>query len=121
MSRRYRRLSLYYALDLLVVNVAHQTEPTSTVKALYDYEAVSPGEVSITEGEALSVYEKDDDWILVKCERDGGKVGYVPANYVEEVRFQKAFIFVLSSGKYLSLGVRNRLRPTRLISSFQTL
>ena len=71
-----------------VVNVTYQTEPISVVKALYDYEATAAGELSITEGESLSVYEKDDDWLLVKCERDGGKVGYVPGNYVEEVGFK---------------------------------
>lgn len=86
-----------------------QTEPNSTVKALYDYEAAAPGELSIVEGETLSVYDKDDDWLLVKCERDGGKVGYVPGNYVEEVRFKKAFIVVISSFRHFSLGVKNRL------------
>ena len=63
-----------------------QLEPTSVVKALYDYEAVAPGELTVTEDESLAVYGTDEDWLLVKSERDGGKVGYVPGNYVEEVR-----------------------------------
>lgn len=74
----------------------HQTEPISLVKALYDYEAAADGELSITEGEALSVYDKDDDWLLVKCERDGGKVGYVPGNYVQEVWFHKPLLLYFS-------------------------
>ena len=31
----------------------------------------------------LGVYGTEEDWLLVKSERDGGKVGYVPGNYVE--------------------------------------
>lgn len=55
-------------------------------KALYDYEAATKGELSVSEGEELLVYDQEDDWLLVKTERDGGLAGYVPANYVEEVR-----------------------------------
>ncbi|KAF8591583.1 hypothetical protein K439DRAFT_1380627 [Ramaria rubella] len=69
---------------LVPASYLEEAEPTSVVKALYDYEATTPGELSIIEDETLSVYEKDDDWLLVKSERDGGKVGYVPGNYVEE-------------------------------------
>ena len=32
----------------------------------------------------VHVYEKDDDWWLVKGTSDGGRVGLVPGNYVEE-------------------------------------
>ena len=34
----------------------------------------------------LYVYGKDDDWLLVHSQKEGGKAGYVPGNYVEEVR-----------------------------------
>ncbi|KAJ7179165.1 hypothetical protein C8R46DRAFT_1072719 [Mycena filopes] len=44
---------------------------TSLVKALYDYEASAPGELSITEDQILRVQTDDD----------GGKAGFVPANY----------------------------------------
>ncbi|KAJ7507765.1 hypothetical protein B0H11DRAFT_1968579 [Mycena galericulata] len=57
---------------------------TSVVKALYDYEAREPGELSITEDQVLLVFETDEeDWLLVQTDEDGGKAGFVPANYVE--------------------------------------
>ena len=67
--------------------VNDQATPLSTVKAQYDYDASAPGELSIVDGETLQVYERDEDWILVETASKGGKhrVGYVPANYVEDV------------------------------------
>ncbi|KAF8195925.1 hypothetical protein K438DRAFT_2017151 [Mycena galopus ATCC 62051] len=56
---------------------------TSTVKALYDYEATAPGELSITEDQVLLVFETEEEWLLVQTDEDGGKAGFVPANYVE--------------------------------------
>ncbi|KAL1747654.1 hypothetical protein HDZ31DRAFT_60987 [Schizophyllum fasciatum] len=56
---------------------------TSVVKALYDYEASAPGELSIKEDEILDVFSTDSDWLLAQTRRDGGKAGYIPANYVE--------------------------------------
>jgi SH3 domain len=106
-------------LMLPAINVIiSQTEPISIVKALYDYEAAAGGELSIIEGETLLVYGKEEDWLLVKCERDGGKVGYVPGNYVGEVRFNDAFI--ISSLSNIWLRARDRLRTTHLISLFRT-
>ena len=67
-------------------NVSPQAEHISVVKALYDYEAQQSGELSVTEDEMLYVFDKDDDWLLVQSQKEGGKVGYVPGNYVEEVR-----------------------------------
>ncbi|KAJ7129719.1 hypothetical protein C8R44DRAFT_777490 [Mycena epipterygia] len=59
-------------------------DPTSVVKALYDYEASAPGELSITEDQVLKVFgAEEDDWLLVQTDEDGGKAGFVPANYVE--------------------------------------
>lgn len=55
------------------------------MKALYDYEASAEGELSLQEDEILEVYSKDDDWFLVQSRQEGGKIGYVPGNYVEEV------------------------------------
>jgi hypothetical protein len=59
-------------------------QPIEIVKAIYDYEANADGELSIKEGDVLIVYEKEDDWILVKGEERDSKVGFVPATYVEE-------------------------------------
>ncbi|KAG8834318.1 cytoskeletal protein binding protein [Serendipita sp. 399] len=61
--------------------------PLSTVKAAYDYEASATGELTITDGEILKVHERDEEWILVEgsgSKQGSFKVGYVPANYVEE-------------------------------------
>lgn len=53
------------------------------MKALYDYAANAPGELSISEDEILLVFESEADWILVQSKKPNGKAGYVPANYVE--------------------------------------
>ncbi|THH29133.1 hypothetical protein EUX98_g5055 [Antrodiella citrinella] len=53
---------------------------TAVVKALYDYDAVQPGELTVKEDDLLHVYEKDEDWWLVSL-GEGGKAGYVPGNY----------------------------------------
>ncbi len=66
-----------------------QATPQGFVKAIYDYEAAATGELTVSDGQVLAVYEKEDDWMLVEIEAPGapGKFlcGYVPANYVEEV------------------------------------
>ncbi|KAK2466185.1 hypothetical protein APHAL10511_001827 [Amanita phalloides] len=56
----------------------------STVKVIYDYQASSPGELTVKEDEILMVYETDQDWLLVQSQ-EGGMAGYVPGNYVETV------------------------------------
>lgn len=52
--------------------------------ALYDYEARSEAEWSITEGERFVLVNRDsgDGWADVE---KGGHVKSVPANYIEEV------------------------------------
>ena len=76
-----------------------QAQPLSVVKAAYDYAATAPGELSVTDGQVLHVHERpaDDDWILVESKDPVSKdaagnaivgIGYVPANYVEEVSKQ---------------------------------
>ncbi|KAI6035342.1 hypothetical protein F5J12DRAFT_902166 [Pisolithus orientalis] len=57
---------------------------TFVVKALYDYDASAPGELSIKEDEHLLVFDREDDWILVQSQKEGGRAGFVPGNYVEE-------------------------------------
>ena len=37
------------------------------------------------EDEILHVYDKDDAWLLVHSQKAGGRVGFVPETYVEEV------------------------------------
>jgi hypothetical protein len=53
------------------------------VKALYDYEASAPGELSVKEDELLLVFGQEDAWLLVQSKTEGGKAGFVPENYVE--------------------------------------
>jgi len=60
-----------------------QADHTSVVKAVYDYEAGAPGELSVKEDELLFVFDTEDEWLLVQSQVDGGKAGFVPGNYVE--------------------------------------
>lgn len=61
-----------------------QAEHTHLVKALYDYEAAAPGELTINEDDVLLAFELEDDWLLVQSQKEDGGAGYVPGNYVEE-------------------------------------
>lgn len=54
------------------------------MKALYDYEAAAPGELTIGENEILLAFELDEDWLLVQNQQENGGAGYIPGNYVEE-------------------------------------
>jgi hypothetical protein len=53
------------------------------VKALYDYEAAAPGELSVHEDDVLMLFDTEDDWILVQNSKAEGGAGFVPGNYVE--------------------------------------
>ncbi|KAH9031363.1 SH3 domain-containing protein [Lactarius pseudohatsudake] len=60
-------------------------EHSSIVKVQYDYIAVAEGELSVKEGQLLLVFGPEEDgWLLVQ-DKDDGKVGYVPGNYIEAV------------------------------------
>ncbi|OAX41347.1 hypothetical protein K503DRAFT_512190 [Rhizopogon vinicolor AM-OR11-026] len=61
-----------------------QAEHTSLVRAIYDYDAAAPGELSIKEDEILMVFDREEEWLLVQSKKEGGKAGFVPGNYVEE-------------------------------------
>ena len=54
---------------------------------MYDYNAVAPGELTIVEDELLLVFDREEEWILVQSQKEGGKAGFIPGNYVEEVLF----------------------------------
>ncbi len=53
-------------------------------RALYDYEATADDELTITEDETLLVYDKEEDWSLVKSQTGKG-IGFVPTAYIGEV------------------------------------
>lgn len=52
------------------------------MKALYDYEASAPGELSVKEDDVLLVFDQEDAWLLVQNQAEGAKAGFVPENYV---------------------------------------
>ena len=66
--------------DILIVA---QATHKSIVKALYDYVANAPGELTVHEDEILLVFDEEEDWLLVQSQTEGGKAGFVPGNYVE--------------------------------------
>jgi len=55
------------------------------VKAIYDYDAAAPGELTVHEDDILLLFDNEEDWILVQESRNAGNAGYVPGNYVEVV------------------------------------
>ncbi|KAI0296115.1 SH3 domain-containing protein [Multifurca ochricompacta] len=68
-------------------------EHSSVVKVQYDYDAAAQGELSVKEDQMLLVFGTEEDgWLLVQ-DKDGGKVGYVPGNYVEVRSPTPSFIF----------------------------
>lgn len=74
-------------------------------RALYDYEATADDELTITEDEALLVYDKEEDWSLVKSQTGKG-IGFVPTAYIGEVSAahvlrcceRPALIIIVSAG-----------------------
>ncbi|KAG1754074.1 uncharacterized protein EDB91DRAFT_435371 [Suillus paluster] len=62
-----------------------QAQHTSLVRALYGFDSTAPGELSIEENEILMVFDREEGWMLVQSKKEGGKAGFVPGNYVEEV------------------------------------
>lgn len=72
-----------YTVPTAFSNSIPKADHVSLVKVLYDYEASAPGELTVNEGEVLLVYETDQDWLLVQSQKEDGRAGYVPGNYVE--------------------------------------
>ena len=85
---------------------------------MYDYEAVAPGELSVKEDENLLVYDQEEDWLLVSAEKEEGKVGFIPGNYVEEVWLSPTPLhYSQYPYRHLQKRLRNRnpsQRPSRL-------
>lgn len=75
-------------IGLIPSNYVEEAEPVRASRALYDYEKQNDDELDIQEDEMLSIYEVKGDWLLAKRQTDGvptGKLGFVPANYVDKV------------------------------------
>jgi len=68
--------------DIPKVAAAAPASSVMRATALYDFEAQGEDELTIADGEELTVVEKEnDDWWTVKNAR--GQQGVVPAQYVE--------------------------------------
>lgn len=65
------------------------------MKALYDYDASAPGELTVKEDELLSVFDSDGPWLLVQSQSEGGKAGFVPENYTEVCRSTEHMLLLL--------------------------
>jgi len=56
------------------------------------------------------VFDREEEWLLVQSKKEGGKAGFVPGNYVEEV-----YICINHVGSYSSCtqttGMENTLAP----------
>lgn len=79
-------------VGLVPANYVEEAEPLRMSRALYDYEKQNEDELDVQEDELLRVYEYEGEWLLVKRQGSDdigtgeGKLGFVPANYVDEVR-----------------------------------
>ncbi|KAF9112165.1 SCF ubiquitin ligase complex subunit cdc4 [Mortierella sp. AM989] len=57
---------------------------------IYDYEAASPGELSVNAGDIVIVIEGDDGSGWVTCQLNGLTPGLIPASYIEIEQFYEA-------------------------------
>ena len=98
------------------------------MKAQYDYDAAAQGELSLKEDQTLLVFgDEEDGWLLVQ-EEGGGKVGYVPGNYVEVISIVPSHLQPCAEygcslvRSLIPLLLHPHLRPPQLLtSSFRTL
>jgi len=69
-------------MSVLPPKVLPKPGQVKVVRALYNYTAQQPDELSFTAGEVLYVFDQitDKDWWKARC---GNKTGVIPSNYVE--------------------------------------
>ncbi|CED82923.1 Src homology-3 domain [Phaffia rhodozyma] len=72
------------AVGLVPSNYVEEMSPLYLARAIYAYAATNDEELTMNEDDPLQVFEKDDEWLLVKLQSDANKLGYVPASYVQE-------------------------------------
>ena len=92
-----------------VPHFPRQADHTFVVKAIYDYDASAPGELTIKEDETLLVFNAEEEWLLVQSQKEGGKAGFVPGNYVEVCLPPIGVVLSSSLTYYRRQGKRNPL------------
>jgi len=65
----------------------------------------APGELSVKEDDILLVFDKEDAWLLVQSQAEGGKAGFVP----EKLRRGAHNIFYVSSRQNIDYSIRRQL------------
>ncbi|KAG0292801.1 hypothetical protein BGZ98_002458 [Dissophora globulifera] len=86
-----------------IAEIAHQDTATSVrgtesnasinqvqAHVIYDYEATSPGELSVKAGDVVTMVEGDDGSGWVTCQVHGAEPGLIPASYIEIEQFYEA-------------------------------
>ncbi|CAO3669666.1 unnamed protein product [Rhizopus microsporus] len=75
-------------IGLVPSNYIEKNKSIGTVKALYDYQAQSPEELSFKIDDVMTLYYKDDpDWYFAATKDD--QFGLIPRNYTEELTSPK--------------------------------
>ncbi|PWZ03492.1 hypothetical protein BCV70DRAFT_155088 [Testicularia cyperi] len=93
-------------VGLVPANYVEEAEPIRLSRALYDYEAQTEDELSMAEDELLRIYESDGLWLLVKKQGNDplsggeGRLGYVPANYVDDADAVDTGAAPVTEGEY---------------------
>lgn len=83
--------------------------------AIYDFTADGDDELTVQEGETLTVLERDsDEWW--KCRNTKGKEGVVPASYVE-VSAMSMYPVRTPHSRWLARGWRGRRTPRHILTS----
>ncbi|KAJ9119856.1 hypothetical protein QFC24_005570 [Naganishia onofrii] len=76
-------------VGLVPSNYVEESAPLGYTKAIYEYAAGAEDELSVAEDAALIVYDEADEWTLVAVQgntpHEGGRLGFVPSNYIEPV------------------------------------
>jgi hypothetical protein len=75
--------SAYNSIPTRIDTTKTTNQPQLQAKAVYDYAAASPDEISIREGDIITVIDSSDpDWWKGELK---GQIGTFPANYVEKM------------------------------------
>ncbi|OAD69929.1 hypothetical protein PHYBLDRAFT_171952 [Phycomyces blakesleeanus NRRL 1555(-)] len=96
-KEKTRNLSFGSSMGITPANISSNTNPIlqvndpaslPTVRALYSYHSQSPDELSIVEGDSLSIVGSKDDTGWIKVAKNG-QTGLVPANYIDLEAFEQ--------------------------------